>query len=95
LVQGGQQAAFANNESGAFRFLLGQKAGRRHGARKNVFLFNVDPQASYLGHHVPSRTLAVVGQELKRYAPCPKLPDKVISAWYEFRATVQDSVHVD
>ena len=63
LVQGREQAALADDEGGAARLLLGEKAGRRHGAGEDVLFLDVDAHAAELGDDVAARALAVVGQE--------------------------------
>ena len=95
LVQGGQQAAFADDEGGAARLLLGQEAGRRHGAGEDVLLLHLDAHASQLGHHVAARALAVVGQQAEGNVALPQLSDEVVRAGNQFRAPVQHAVHVD
>ena len=62
-VQGVEQAALADDVRGAARLLLGEKAGRRHGAGEDVLLFDVDAQPAQLGRHVAARALAVVGEK--------------------------------
>src|SRR5262249_39523039 len=56
---------------------------------------HVDPQARHLGHHVPPRPLAVVGEESEGDVKRSQLSDEGVRTGDQLAAPVQDAVHVD
>jgi hypothetical protein len=56
-----QQSSFTDDERRALRLLRGQKPGGRHGAGKDVPLFDIHSHPPKSGGHIAAGSLAVVG----------------------------------
>lgn len=60
-----------------------------------MFFLDIDAHASQLRDDVPSRSLAVVGQQAERDVSVSQLLNEGISAGDELRPSVEYAVHVD
>src|SRR5262249_47836360 len=95
LVQGVEQAPFADDVGRPPRLLLREEAGGRRGAGVDVLFLDVDSQALQPRRDVATGALAVVGQEPERHPRLEELADEMVRPGDELPTPVDHAVHVN
>ena len=77
------------------RLLAGQKTSGRHGTGVNVLFANINAQALQLNGYIPTRALAVVGEEEKRNVCFLQAADEAGRSGNEMAIVLDNTIHVD
>src|SRR5690606_39813047 len=80
LVEGGREAAFADDERRAIRPLVAQELGRGAGGGPDVAIGHVQPDTLEPGREVARRVTGVVGQDQEGLTGLAQAGDESVSS---------------